>query len=286
MHYYKRNLGDYAKKAGRLSMLQHGSYTLLIDACYDREQFPTLEEAIDWTWASSTAEIEAVEFVLRKFFVLEDGRYVQKRIQEEISDYHAKSETNARIAAKRESNRKEKSTKRERNVDDASPSKHEPPPNQEPITKNQEPINTHSASVRESTTGQICKAMKQLGIGDVNPGNQTLKTLIDAGATLDEFTGAAAKAAEGGKGFTYALGIVRRDREQAAAMADRLHRGELPAAETAYQRSMRERMAEAAPEIARPDPNAAGFFKTINVPSRVIDSTAIEVNHEPTRRLG
>ena len=46
MHYYKRNLGDYAKKAGRLSMLQHGSYTLLIDACYDREQFPTLEEAI------------------------------------------------------------------------------------------------------------------------------------------------------------------------------------------------------------------------------------------------
>lgn len=87
MHYYKRNLGDYAKKAGRLSMLQHGSYTLLIDACYDREQFPTLEEALDWAWASSAAEIEAVEFVLRKFFTLEDGRYVQKRIQEELLDY-------------------------------------------------------------------------------------------------------------------------------------------------------------------------------------------------------
>ena len=70
MHYYKRNLGDYAKKAGRLSMLQHGSYTLLIDACYDRETFPTLEEAIEWTWASSTAEIEAVQFVLRKFLSL------------------------------------------------------------------------------------------------------------------------------------------------------------------------------------------------------------------------
>ena len=42
MHYYKRNLGDYAKKAGRLSMLEHGSYTLLIDACYDRERFPTI----------------------------------------------------------------------------------------------------------------------------------------------------------------------------------------------------------------------------------------------------
>ncbi len=130
MHYYKRNLGDYAKKAGRLSMLQHGSYTLLIDACYDREQFPTLEEAIDWTWASSTSEIEAVEFVLRKFFTLEGERYVQKRIQEEISEYRAKSELNTRIAQERETNRKEKGTKR-------SPVVNEAPPNQEPLTTNQ-----------------------------------------------------------------------------------------------------------------------------------------------------
>lgn len=139
MHYYKRNLGDYAKKAGRLSMLQHGSYTLLIDACYDRERFPTLEEAIEWTWASSAAEIEAVEFVLRKFFVLEDGVYVQKRIQEEIEEYRAKSETNARIAKDRETKRAEKLTNRTPVVDAKSPEKHDSPPNQEPRTKNQEP---------------------------------------------------------------------------------------------------------------------------------------------------
>lgn len=132
MHYYKRNLGDYAKKAGRLSMLQHGSYTLLIDACYDREQFPTEQEAIDWTWASSTEEVEAVKFVLSKFFTLENGRYVQARIQEELNDYRTKSETNARIAAERESKRKESSTNRSRNVG-------EPSPNQEPRTTNQEP---------------------------------------------------------------------------------------------------------------------------------------------------
>lgn len=133
MHYYKRNLGDYAKKAGKLSMLQHGSYTLLIDACYDRERFPTLEEAIDWTWASTTAEVEAVEFVLRKFFTLVDGVYVQERIAEEIAEYHEKSETNKRIAIERETKRKEKGTKR-------APSVNEPPPNQEPLTINQEPL--------------------------------------------------------------------------------------------------------------------------------------------------
>ena len=69
MHYYKRNIGDYAKKAGRLSTLQHGAYTLLIDSCYDREEFPTLEQAIEWTWVESPEEIEAVKFVLHKFFI-------------------------------------------------------------------------------------------------------------------------------------------------------------------------------------------------------------------------
>jgi uncharacterized protein YdaU (DUF1376 family) len=133
MHYYKRNLGDYAKKAGRLSMLQHGSYTLLIDACYDREQFPTREDAIEWTWASSLAEIEAVEFVLRKFFVLDGGVYVQSRIAEEIAEYHSKSATNKRIATERETNRKEKGTNRALVVN-------EPPPNHKPLTINQEPL--------------------------------------------------------------------------------------------------------------------------------------------------
>lgn len=132
MHYYKKNLGDYYKKAGRLTMLQHGSYTLLIDSCYDRERFPTREEAIDWCWASSKEEIEAVEFILRKFFVLEDGVYIQNRIQVEVDKYHKNAGTNKRIAIEREAKRKESSTDRE-------PSVNEPPPNQEPITKNQEP---------------------------------------------------------------------------------------------------------------------------------------------------
>lgn len=139
MHYYKRNLGDYAKKAGRLSMLQHGSYTLLIDACYDREQFPTLEEAIEWTWASTTEEIEAVSFVLRKFFDLEDGVYVQKRIQEEIAEYQGKAVTNKRIAEEREQKRRDALTSRDEKSTNRAPVVNEAPPNHEPRTINQEP---------------------------------------------------------------------------------------------------------------------------------------------------
>lgn len=144
MHYYKRNLGDYAKKAGRLSMLQHGSYTLLIDACYDREQFPTLEEAIEWTWASTTEEVEAVTFVLRKFFTLENGVYVQKRIQEEIAEYHGKAETNKRIAIERETKRKENATKRAEENTKREQVVNEAPPNHKPLTNNHKPISNTS----------------------------------------------------------------------------------------------------------------------------------------------
>lgn len=143
MHYYKRNLGDYAKKAGRLSMLQHGSYTLLIDACYDREQFPTYDEAIEWTWASTTEEIEAVAFVLRKFFELQDGVYVQNRIKEEIDEYHAKAEKNKKIAIERETKRKEKSTVR-------APDDNESSPNHKPITNNHKPITMDKGNARGS----------------------------------------------------------------------------------------------------------------------------------------
>lgn len=134
MHYYKKNLGDYAKKAGRLTILQHGAYNLLIDCCYDRETFPTLEQAIEWVWASSTEEIEAVNFVLKRFFIEgEDGIFTQNRIIEEIANYQRNVETNTRIANERETKRKQKGTKRERSVNEA-------PPNHKPLTTNHKPL--------------------------------------------------------------------------------------------------------------------------------------------------
>ena len=137
MHYYKRNIGDYSKKAGRLTMLQHGAYTLLLDACYDRERFPTKEEAIDWCWASTTEEISAVEFVLSKFFTLSDGVYIQARIEEEVSKYKQNAETNARIAREREEKRRQESAQV---VNEPSTNRaqvvNEPPPNHKPLTTN------------------------------------------------------------------------------------------------------------------------------------------------------
>jgi len=140
MHYFKRNIGDYHKKAGRLTMLQHGAYTLLLDSCYDREQFPTMEEALDWVWASSDQEIEAVKFVLTKFFVQEGDTFIQYRIQDELERYHKNASTNQRIAQEREAKRKEKRTNRAQGVNEA-------PPNQEPLTTNHKPIKSKVDSI-------------------------------------------------------------------------------------------------------------------------------------------
>lgn len=148
MHWYKRNIGDYYKKAGRLSMQQHGAYTLLIDACYDREQFPTMEQAIEWVWASTSEEIEAVNFVLTRFFTEIDGVFVQSRIRDELADYSDKAEKNRQIALEREAKRREKRTTQHEPCTKGSRVEHEPPPNQEPVTSNQEPVTSKGIGIK------------------------------------------------------------------------------------------------------------------------------------------
>lgn len=137
MHYFKRNIGEYHKKAGKLSMLEHGAYTLLMDACYDRERFPGFDDAIDWCWARTTEELAAVEFVLKKFFTLTDGVYVQNRISEEIEQYHNNALINKEIALKREEKKRQVKA---RSVHEHSTNEHERAPKQEPLTINQEPL--------------------------------------------------------------------------------------------------------------------------------------------------
>ena len=129
MHYYKRNIGDYSIKAGKLTMLQHGAYTLIMDCCYDREQFPTREQAIEWTWAVSDEEVAAVEFVLSRFFTLEGEHYVQKRIAEELAAYHDRAAINKKNRAKGSRTGDESST----NGDERSP-------NHKPLTNNHKQI--------------------------------------------------------------------------------------------------------------------------------------------------
>jgi len=142
MHYYKKNIGDYIKKTARLSLLQHGAHTLLIDSCYDRERFPTLDDAYDWLLPMDDDERGAIKFILNRFFILVDGFYVQNRIQEELDAYKAKSLKNKEIAIKREHAKREASTQdKHETCTERSPQTH--------LTKNQEPRTNKEKTIKK-----------------------------------------------------------------------------------------------------------------------------------------
>ena len=183
-------------------MLQHGAYTLLMDAIYDREKFPTLEQAIDWVWASNTDEIEAVKFVIDKFFTFENGVYCQSRMKESISNYQAICDANSingKKGGRPKGKQQEKANKSEwvnlesesvnlksepkANESEAKANESEAKPNQEPRTNNQEPIpntqepipNTQdkhkaakppSVNVEKSKKFNFKKAVLSLGVSE------------------------------------------------------------------------------------------------------------------------
>lgn len=169
MHYFKRNIGDYHKKAGRLSMLEHGAYTLLMDSCYDREKFPTEQEAIDWCWARSEAEINAVKFVLSKFFTLQGGIYVQQRIADEIEAFHAKSLKNQQIAIERE---KAKRTKRAQDKHETCEEHHVYSTN-EHLTTNHKPLTINTNPPNPLEGGEAVQQKKE------RKPRTSLKTFVD-----------------------------------------------------------------------------------------------------------
>lgn len=113
--------------------------------------------------------------------------------------------------------------------------------------------------------GVICRLLRQAGVPKTNPGHPTLTALLAAGATEAEFLGAVPDAKNKGDPFAYVLAVVVKQRERAAALT--LHQGELPATETAYQRSARELAEQVVPAIAAKRPGTA----TARNPMEILD---------------
>lgn len=195
MHYYERNIGDYHRKAGRLNILQHGVYNLLIDSCYDRERFPTLEEAIDWVWAETEEEIEAVKFVLKKFFKLnDDGQYVQTHIEEDLNQYKgflSKQSENGKKGGRPKGSSRQKTSNNGNNLDitglnnesqeNPSETQNNPKKTKESHSKpkpinhrTNEPKNQESAQKNENQENSLDQVLK-VWVPDVNQLNDWLK---------------------------------------------------------------------------------------------------------------
>ena len=152
MNYYNRHIGDYAKDAGHLTLLEDGIYGRLMDAYYAREGPLPDAEVERLVRARTPVERKACRSVLAEFFALTDGHWSHKRCNREISYYRKKADI-ARENGGRGGRPKtqrvpennpsgyDKITQR---VPTANPeiTGSQAPSSQEPITSNQQPNNT------------------------------------------------------------------------------------------------------------------------------------------------
>lgn len=85
--------------------------------------------------------------------------------------------------------------------------------------KDQEHERQAEPPVTPSAAGKACLVLRKAGLQDVNPGHPDLLELLAGGCTEAELAGAAVVAVGKGKGFAYALGVLRGHRAEAAQRA-------------------------------------------------------------------
>lgn len=95
MNYYEHHIGDYAEATAHLSFVEDSAYARLMRKCYATERaLPAdIKEVQRLAGCRSTQERQAVERVLKEFFILKDDGWHQHRCDEEIARYQAKRES-------------------------------------------------------------------------------------------------------------------------------------------------------------------------------------------------
>ena len=234
-------IGDYLADTSRLSTEQHGAYLLLLMDYWrngppldDDEELASITKLSPQQWKKHAAKI-------RGMFASVDGRLIQKRCDEERQKAglvsSKRSEAGKQGAAKRwgksdgqpianamanamASEMAEPLPERWQNdAPSQSPS---------PLPLSDEGHGVSPSGVATvSDPARVVFALKAHGITG-NSSHPMLRTLCDAGATVDEFVGAAPAAKGKDDPFAYVIGTVKRRREEAARAASGLHKGAMP----------------------------------------------------------
>lgn len=132
MHYYSFHVSDYIHDTAHLSNDEDLAFRRLLDLYYTQEK-PIPNKTYEVARRIRMAkQIDAVQIVLEEFFMydMEKDHWYHKRCDETIAAYQAKAERNrqvGKLGGRPKANQQETQMVSKEN------------PNQEPITKNQEP---------------------------------------------------------------------------------------------------------------------------------------------------
>ena len=237
MNYYEHHIGDYAEATAHLSFIEDAAYSRLIRKYYATEKpLPADPKAVQrLVGARSKEEREAVTTVLDEFFTLHEDGWHNARCDEEIARYQDKQAKAKRSAEARWSKPRTHSEGNANASPDAMRTHSEGNAHQTPDTSHQSPVDkdTHRPTTGEtplegqpkpvSRTTAICFAMRAAGLATVNPSHPDLPVLIEQGAEIGMFEQAARQAAQKGKSFAYAIGIVKGQIADAKATANVQH---------------------------------------------------------------
>lgn len=236
-------IGDYLADTSRLSTEQHGAYLLILMDYWrngppidDDKELASITKLPLAQWRKHAAK-------LRGFFSVEAGRLVQKRADEERGKAglvsSKRSQAGKAGAASRWGKRDGPANSdvianamaNAWQNDAPSPSQSNTPPTEayhHPAGGQAHAGVDVVGAAQPTEAGAICRAMRQAGIADTNPGHPRLLSLLQAGATEAEFVGFAPAAIAKGAGFAWILGAVEGERTRAASAAATLQRGPIP----------------------------------------------------------
>jgi len=92
MHYYKFNIGDYARSTRHLSNEEDLAYRRLIDMYYENEAPIPLET--HWVARRIRVAAEVVDIVLQDMFERTEDGWKHARCEADITDYHKSAQRN------------------------------------------------------------------------------------------------------------------------------------------------------------------------------------------------
>lgn len=152
MHKYMHHIGDFMRDTNYLTSLEECFYRRALDYYYLNEK-PLPKETqvvIKRLRAITQEERDALSLVLSDFFTLEDDGFHNKRCDAEIEKYQAngeKNRENGRLGGRPKKNNTLENPKKTQMVIDGNPTESETKGNQEPRTKNQEPLTSNINTV-------------------------------------------------------------------------------------------------------------------------------------------
>lgn len=254
LNFYKHFIGDFQRDTSHLSLTERGAYLALMHHYYATEQALPMDHAALCRIASafSKPERDAVRAAM-KFFEQRDGALWHKRIEAELEKSEGKSDTNRRIALEREARKR---------AEKLAQTHHETCTNRGPnvaetLHEQSTPQNHSQSSLRseeEKTPRKRATPLPRPEDVAEQIWNDWCALRKAKRATVTETVVAEARTEAAKASLTlerfFAVWCARGSQGLQADWLKPNERGQQGTGETDYQRSMRERVEQFAPDVA------------------------------------